>query len=222
MSEEIKAICPECDELIYIEPDESFSEDEVLQCPYCLSNIRVGTAMLRYRNKIMSKSFPGSDSFTENPEFEYQFKNAYSGPKVRAYTCPNCGSSVNGAEGETVRCSYCNSVLHIDDGIIRVKITDEAKIRQAELQSQKYHDDMKLYKEESAKWTKNMITAIVAFLIAYPIYDAINEMFKPTNYFERVAKASFAGVFLVSFFAIFYLIAHRPVKPGEENKKQKK
>lgn len=199
MAEEIKAICPECNELIYIEPDESFSEDEILECPYCLSNIRVGTAILRYRNKTN----PKIENDTDNSDIEFQFKNTGFGPKVRAYSCPNCGSSVNGVEGETITCAYCNSVLHIDDGIIRIKITDEAKIRQAEanerIELKKYDYLQKSLDTEAEAYAQRkkigVILLVVGTILSFTLVG-ISEVL-PSNY-EKILSSIGAAFFMLA------------------------
>ena len=75
--------------------------------------------------------------------------------------CPNCGAQINADEDrDNIYCTYCGSLVYskVDSKIIEEHVTrDEARLRQLELEHEKY-----LKEAEEAKKLRNIKIALGA------------------------------------------------------------
>jgi len=139
MEREVPAVCPECNEDLYITLNENTSMDETVECAYCLSNIRIGTAILRYQNQ-QQKLFTGSGAtpFAEPDTDPVSPISVEQSHGVTTLKCPECGATLNVEEGRTqCFCAYCGAKIMINNENEHIyRHIDEAKIRESENRKQ--------------------------------------------------------------------------------------
>lgn len=207
MEREVPAVCPECntDLLISIDNDDS-SMDEIVECPYCLSDIRIGTAILRYKN-MQKKGLRGESTlrFEETSEELAGFDNQ----RVSSLRCPNCGGPIKMLSEASAVCEYCNSPLVIDDGVVRLKIIDEARIKELDLESRKFAHESEYQRQllkRNEKEDANMmriIYVVLAVIILAAIATYTVRFVPELEYIEQLAR----GVFHFGIITFFTLVA---------------
>lgn len=97
---------------------------------------------------------------------------------VNVIVCPNCGAKVRINPGsEYAICEYCDSQILVDDGHEKVEYIDQARIKEAELESKKI-DELRWEKEkeleELHKWQKirnAWFIVIVALFCVVALFD---------------------------------------------------
>jgi len=92
--------------------------------------------------------------------------------------CPNCGAKLKIKEGqESVICEYCDSQVFVDDGTEKVEYIDQARIKEAELESKRIEErrwEKEREIEELHRWEKirnGWFAAVIALfaLSAMPV-----------------------------------------------------
>ena len=97
---------------------------------------------------------------------------------VNVIVCPNCGAKVKINPGsEYATCEYCDSQILVDDGHEKVEYIDQARIKEAELESKRI-DELRWEREreleELNKWQKirnAWLIAIVVLFCAMALFD---------------------------------------------------
>lgn len=96
---------------------------------------------------------------------------------TRSLTCPNCGGHIEVTQ-DLMRyfCPYCGASVAADDGINRILIRDEAKLKALELQKAELlrkEQEEKQQAELLAKAKKRWRIAFVSYWVAWILYTLI-------------------------------------------------
>lgn len=134
--------------------------------------------------------------------------------KIISMNCPHCGGTVKITDVQnSCICPYCDSALTIDDG--KFHIVDEAKIKEIELEMQKYQHE--LIKEEGRKerreaWRKKCRQWVLIEIVFFFIGSVIRFIYRAfsLNILLNMGVASFMICFMGVIAGPIYLAITRP------------
>lgn len=92
---------------------------------------------------------------------------------IEKIECPNCGGSITMDTDSPIKfCSFCGKQVLVDDGVQRIKITDDAKIKRAEVSERIRLEELKAQEKKERRENINywlgmgiLIAGVLACLI---------------------------------------------------------
>lgn len=86
--------------------------------------------------------------------------------KLQTLECPNCGGSIHVEEGRsTCFCTYCGKQIAVDDGTVHIRYTDDARIREAEVNEKIELEKLRHDEKDKAGFTKMLVIMFVIFTV---------------------------------------------------------